>query len=397
MIILQLEGECMTVKMIKYLGKLRTPESFSQLLDLFETETKLEIRREIISSIGRYTDKEMVYIFMAEHAFSVKNMELVYQVYRTCLYNIDDPKFEALANKIEKHYENEMIQLMKKYFQKKKRSTKESSVNHINEYKNPLLLEGDSEEMLESLSDGSVHLVFTSPPYYNAREYNNFHSFQDYINKMKKIFGKIYRVLENGRYVIVNVSPINSGRPGREFASKRYPIHFEFHNILKESGYTFIDEIYWVKQEASVPRRIGAYLNLRKPLTYKPNNITENILVYRKDVGNLIDENLKHYDNGKVNLDDDSNSLLTSNCWYISPVSSRKHPAVFPEKLCENILKFYSFKGDTILDPFAGSGTIAKVSLKMGRIPILIEKNKKYTSIINKIISEFERGKNEYE
>ena len=68
--------------------------------------------------------------------------------------------------------------------------------------------------------------------------------------------------------------------------------------------------------------------------------------------------------------------------WKICPVSSKKHPAVFPDELCRRILKYYSFKGDVVLDPFAGIGTFGKIAYQMGRIPVMCEINEKYVSVM---------------
>ena len=77
------------------------------------------------------------------------------------------------------------------------------------------------------------------------------------------------------------------------------------------------------------------------------------------------------------------NSYDSSNCWYISPSYNKNHPAVFPRELCRRILKYYSFEGDVVMDPFAGSGTFGTVAIEMNRIPILCEQNNDYCNIIN--------------
>lgn len=374
----------MTVKDIKKIGKERKPESLEILFKLYEEKFKIEVRREIVSSIGRHPNKDRVLEFMKTVIEQNKIMDLVYQAYRTCLYNNSDIRFKELGDYIVKKFDNEMIYRMKKYF-----DNKGQVIEHFNYYKSPLLLEGDSSKTLKKVKDDSVHLVFTSPPYYNAKEYSSFHSYKDYLRKMKKIMKQCYRVLEPGRYIVINVSPVITRRPGREFGNFRYPIHFDFHRILTDIGFDFTDEIIWIKQEPSVPRRIGGYLNIKKPLTYKPNSITESLLVYKKEVGILVDENLKNYENGKINFNDNKDNIFTTNCWRITPKRNKNHPAVFPEKLCENVLKYYSFKNDVVLDPFAGSGTLGEVALNMKRVPILCEMDHDYIELINK---KMERG-----
>ena len=163
----------------------------------------------------------------------------------------------------------------------------------------------------------------------------------------------------------------------------RYPIHFDLHNILTECGFYFIDEIIWIKPEPSVPNRNGGFIKTRKPLSYKPNCITESLLVYRKECNFLLDKNIEEYKNFEPDFKE---KIYTSNCWYIAPTYKKEHPAIFPDELCERILKYYSYPEDVVLDPFAGSGTFGKIALKNNRIPILCEKNVEYINYIKKNI-----------
>lgn len=221
-------------------------------------------------------------------------MELVYQMFRTCLYKGKyDNRFKKLGVKIKEYYQNENINKMESFynFKLKKSKFKKSK----SEILAPTLLIGDSEETLNKLPNSNVQMVFISPPYYNAREYSDYKSYEEYLKKIKGIFSACNRVLEDGRFLIVNVSPVITKRPGREFESIRYPIHYDYHKILEEAGFYFIDEIIWIKPEPSVPNRIGGYMQTRKPLTYKPNCITESIMVYRKKCDFLLDKNILQY------------------------------------------------------------------------------------------------------
>lgn len=226
----------------------------------------------------------------------------------------------------------------------------------------------------EKIQEQQVQLIFTSPPYYNARLYSDYKSYEEYLRIMQQTLRQCYRILEDGRFILINISPVITKRAGREFESIRYPIHFDFHKILCGSGFYFIDEIIWIKPEYSVPNRVAGYLQTKKPLSYKPNCITESIMVYRKNSPFLLDRNIKKYDK---NLKNDE-EVDSTNCWYISPKADKNHPAVFPEELCEKVLKYYSFKGDVVCDPFAGSGTFGKVAIKMNRVPLLCEQNLEY-------------------
>ncbi|NLK62393.1 MAG: site-specific DNA-methyltransferase [Fusobacteria bacterium] len=368
-----------TVEFIKKLGKEKSDENFDKLLSLFNQNLAVELKREVVSSIGRQTNMEKIYHFINDNAFNKNYMEVIYQMYRTTLYKSNIDVFDKLREKIEVHYDNEMIYKMRDfYFYKKNRNQKKDS--KISNYiYNPTLLKGDSSKTLDRIDNQVVKLIFTSPPYYNARHYSDYFSYKDYLNEMKKVLKQCNRVLEEGRFIIINVSPVITKRPGREFESIRYPIHFDFHKILEETGFSFIDEIIWIKPEATVPNRVGGFLQTKKPLSYKPNCITESLLVYRKNANFLLDENIKRCNHIPF---DKNIGIDTNNCWYINPKSDKNHPAVFPEELCEKVLKYYSFPNDIVLDPFAGSGTFGRVAKKMNRIPILCEKNVDYIKLL---------------
>lgn len=370
-----------TVEKIKSLGKNKSKESFDLLLDYFDNyNLKLDLRREVVSSIGRQDDNERVFNFIKHQAFNSKNpMELIYQMFRTCLYKGKiDKNFYELGEKIRLHYHNEILDKMADYFTYRQNKTKRKKCEITLK---PTLLIGDAEKTLKKIPAKSIQMTFTSPPYYNAREYSDYHSYKDYLKKMGAIFKAVNRVLEDGRFFIINISPVITKRPGREFESIRYPIHYDYHKILEEAGFYFIDEIIWIKPEPSVPNRIGGYLQTREPLSYKPNCITESIMIYRKKCNFLLDKNIKDYKKYDRHEDEE---IDTNNCWYIAPKSNKNHPAVFPDELCRRILKYYSFENDAILDPFAGSGTLGRVAKSMNRIPIMCELNEKYADLINK-------------
>ena len=367
-----------TIAQIKNLGLIRNAENLQTLLKLFGEVTDIEIKREIVSSIGRQTDNKIIFDFIKENVFNCGFMELVYQMYRTCLYKgKTDKNFEQLGEEIKNFFDNEVLNKMHDYFSY--RQSHAGKKFRVKKYDKPILLRGNNIETLKKIDENSVQLIFTSPPYYNAKIYSDYHSYKDYLEDMKKTLEICHKVLEDGRFIIINVSPVISKRPGREFESTRYPIHFDFHNLLTRAGFYFVDEIQWIKPESSVKNRNGGYQQTHMPLSYKPNCINESIMVYRKSAPFLLDKNISMYDKTFAN-DDDFDS---SNCWYIAPASNKNHPAVFPKELCRRVLKYYSFKGDVVLDPFAGSGTFGEVATAMNRTPILCEQNENYCALIN--------------
>jgi len=240
------------------------------------------------------------------------------------------------------------------------------------------LLHADSELILQTFKSETVDMTFCSPPYYNAKEYSQYDSYDTYLSTMCRIFKEVHRLTKDGRFLVINVSPVIEPRISRQHQSKRYPIPFDLTYMLSRDGWNFIEDIIWKKPESSVKNRNGQFLQHRKPLTYKPNIIHEYVLVFRKHIEKLIDWNLKKYSNTIIDNSKVRGAYETSSIWEIHPKSSKQHPAIFPEELAEMVIKYYSMVGDIILDPFSGIGTTCKVAKKLKRGYIGIEINKDY-------------------
>lgn len=245
---------------------------------------------------------------------------------------------------------------------------------------------GDSEEILQDLPANSVNLVFTSPPYFNARpEYNDYIDYEEYLLKIRKIIRQVHRVLSDGRFFVMNVSPILIRRSNRNRSSKRIAVPFDMHRLFIEEEYDFIDDIIWEKPAGAgwATGRGRRFAADRNPLQYKPVPVTEYLLVYRKRTDRLIDWNIRAHPKPelvkKSKIVDDYEK---TNIWRITPTYDKRHPAIFPLELAEKVICYYSFKEDIVLDPFAGIGTTGKAAIKSGRRFVLIEKERKYLNII---------------
>ncbi len=245
---------------------------------------------------------------------------------------------------------------------------------------------GDCEEILQDLPAESVDLVFTSPPYFNARpEYNDYLDYEEYLLKIRKIIREVHHVLAEGRFFVMNVSPVLLRRTNRNQSSKRIAVPFDMHRLFIEEGYEFIDDIIWEKPEGAgwATGRGRRFAADRNPLQYKPVPVTEYILVYRKESDRLIDWNIRAHPHPELvkqsKIDD---HYEKTNIWKIKPAHDKKHPAIFPLELAEKVISYYSFKEDVILDPFAGIGTTGKAAIKSGRRFVLIEKEPPYIQII---------------
>lgn len=250
---------------------------------------------------------------------------------------------------------------------------------------------GDSEELLKELPAESVDLVFTSPPYYNAKpEYAEYLSYEEYLLKMKKIIHECGRVLNEGRFFVLNVSPVLIRRASRSEASRRIAVPFDFHRLFIEEGFEFIDDIIWVKPEGAgwATGRGRRFAADRNPLQYKPVPVTEYVLVYRKKSERLIDWLIrKHPDQQAVADSKIEDGYEVTNIWKITPAHCKEHPAIFPSELAEKVITYYSFKNDVVLDPFGGTGTTAKAAAKLGRRFVTFEMEQRYIDLIKKHFS----------
>ncbi len=245
---------------------------------------------------------------------------------------------------------------------------------------------GDSEDILQDLPAEAVDLVFTSPPYYNARpEYTDYITYEEYLLKLRKIIQNVYRVLAEGRFFVMNISPVLVRRANRNEASRRIAVPFDMHRIFTEEGYDFIDDIIWEKPAGAgwATGRGRRFAADRNPLQYKAVPVTEYILVYRKHTSKLIDWNIRAHPKPElVEASRIGDNYEATNIWRIKPAHDKRHPAIFPDELAERIVSYYSFKGDVVLDPFAGIGTLGKAAVKLGRRFVLIEQEPKYFSVI---------------
>ena len=237
---------------------------------------------------------------------------------------------------------------------------------------------GDCRDVLVDFPPESAQLIFTSPPYFNAKaEYAEYLDYDAYLAFLAEAFSACHDVLAEGRFLVVNLSPVLIRRTSRSTSSKRLPIPFDLHPILSNLGFEFIDDIIWRKPEGAGwhlgrGRRFAAD---RQPLQYKPVTVTEYLMVYRKQTDRLIDWNLRnHPDPLAVARSRILGNYERTNIWEITPASHSVHPAVFPDELVKRVVEYYSFQGDCVLDPFAGIGTVGKVASSLGRRFVLIEK-----------------------
>lgn len=246
------------------------------------------------------------------------------------------------------------------------------------------IIQGDCIEEMRELEEDSVDLVFTSPPYYNAkREVCSFENYEEYKELLRDAFKECLRIVKDGKFVVVNVSPILIPRENRQDSSTRIAIPFDLHFIMSNLGYEFIDDIIWKKPSGAgwATSRGRRFSEDRNPMQYKCVPVTEYLLVYRTPSDKLIDEYIsnkseKELENSKIGRD-----YQETNIWKINTETNSDHPTPFPVELSDRVVKYYSFVNDTVLDPFCGSGTTLISAKKNKRKYIGIELSEEYISI----------------
>lgn len=245
---------------------------------------------------------------------------------------------------------------------------------------------GDCVDLMDDMPAESVDLIFTSPPYFNARpEYSEYEVYQEYLLKMRQVISRAHRVLSEGRFFVMNTSPVLLRRSSRNEASKRIAVPFDLHRIFIEEGFDFIDDIIWVKPEGAgwATGRGRRFAADRNPMQYKAVPVTEYLMVYRKKTDKLIDWFIRnHPDRDIIEESKVADGYEKTNIWKVHPKTNSKHPAAFPKELAQRVIKYYSFKNDVVFDPFAGSGTTGAAAADLHRRFVLFELNPDYIKLI---------------
>jgi site-specific DNA-methyltransferase (adenine-specific) len=230
-----------------------------------------------------------------------------------------------------------------------------------------------SSEQMDELPDASVHLMVTSPPYNASKEYDQDLSLEEYLQMLENVWRETFRVLVPGGRACINTA--NLGR-------KPYiPLHQYLIEMMNEIGFLMRGEIIWDKgSSASQSTAWGSWQSASNPVL---RDVHEYILVFSKNT-------YKREKGDKENtIGRDEFLEWTKSVWTFPAVSAKKvgHPAPFPEELPHRLIQLYSYKGDVILDPFAGSGTTCLVAAQDDRHYIGYEISEQYVEMANKRIS----------
>lgn len=227
---------------------------------------------------------------------------------------------------------------------------------------------GDVLEVMRQIPDESVHLAVTSPPYNLGVNYENHDdnlAYEKYLGWMKEVWLETKRVLVPGGRFALNIAPTSI----KNFR----PIHHDFSNQLRDMGMIMRTEILWYKQTMLKRTAWGSW---RSPSNPHILPSWEYVLVFSKGSWSL-DGNPRDSD-----ITSDEFKRFSDGFWYIPPETHRRgHPAPFPEMLIYRLIKYYTYKGNTVLDMFGGTGTVAVVAYTTGRHFVHIDLSQKYCEI----------------
>ena len=251
--------------------------------------------------------------------------------------------------------------------------------------------------MLE-LPDNSVHLAITSPPYWQLKDYGTesqigFHdSYENYINNLNLVWKECYRALHNGCRLCVNI--------GDQFARAVYygrykviPIREEIIKFCETIGFDYMGAIIWQKVTTSNTTGGGVQMG---SYPYPRNGILkldyEFIIVFKK-LGDAPKPTKEQKELSKMTAEEWNTNFAGH--WNFAGARQNNHIAMFPEELPGRLIKMFSFVGETVLDPFAGSGTTLLAAKNFERSSVGYEINPEYISIIKEKLQVNQQDLNE--
>lgn len=256
-----------------------------------------------------------------------------------------------------------------------KTQTKENITTHK-------LIQGDARD-LSFLQDESIHLVVTSPPYWNLKQYNDnknqlghISDYEQFLTELMKVWRECFRVLVPGGRLVCVVGDVCLSRKkhGRHVV---VPLHADICVMCRRIGFDNLNPIIWHKiSNASYEVQNGTKF-LGKP--YEPNAIIKNdiefILMQRKPGGYRKPTNIQRE---KSKIEKKDYDEWFQQFWNINGASTKNHPAPFPFELAYRLVRMFSFFGDTVLDPFCGTGTTMLAAMKCDRNSIGVEIDSEY-------------------
>ena len=251
-------------------------------------------------------------------------------------------------------------------------------------------------EHMDEVPNESIALVVTSPPYWNAIDYEQHVAdptewyrtrqgspYEEYLDWLRVCFTEVFRKLKPGGFCCVVIGTVL-------YEGRHYPLPHHFTKLLEDIGYEFHQEIVWNKVTGGV-KRAGVTIQNPYPGYYCPNIMTESILIFRRPGPKIYaDRSPEEKERNRLDIDQIFTRELANNVWHIAPVppNSMPHPCPFPEEIPYRLILLYSYEGDAVLDPFLGIGTTTKVAHALGRDYYGYEVQPQYVEIARKRLEE---------
>ncbi len=214
---------------------------------------------------------------------------------------------------------------------------------------------GDCLPVLRAMPSECVHLAITSPPYNVGVSYDKHDdnlAYSQYLDWLRQVWQELKRVLVRGGRFALNITPTGI----RDFR----PVHMDLANQLRELGFIFRTEILWYKQSMTAPRT--AWGSWRSPSNPHIIPSWEYVYVFSKDSWRLPGRR------EDIDITAEEFKRFSDGFWYIQAEAERDdHPAPFPRELIYRLIKYYSYRGNLVLDMFGGTGTVAAVACETGR------------------------------
>lgn len=353
--------------------------------------------------------------------------------FREFINTVDFLKTKTNRKEIINNFTDIYIDFVKKDYQNKYKKTNIRLVDFLEKKDDGVkIIWGNCLDAMQGMKSESIHLMVTSPPYYNARKYSQWKNLNDYLHDMRLIIKEAYRVLDNHRVFVFNVGDIfdnDNISTTSTWGKRRIPLGAYFIKIFEEEGFTFVDDFIWDKGEVQSERHKNG--NKPYPFYQYPMNCYEHILIFHKHRndatrypcpvcgclkvnGNAYSEiglksweckNLECFERSEANrgkrfslktiitqgrqeekfaIEKEFIKKWRRDIVKINPVikinskgeNTLGHTAPFPAEIPEFAVKMFSYPDEYVLDPFGGSFTSVIISKQLGRIGVGIELNK---------------------
>jgi DNA modification methylase len=257
-----------------------------------------------------------------------------------------------------------------------------------------------SSEHMDELSNDSVALTVTSPPYWNAIDYDvhstdarqyyrtrnyavGYKEYEEYLRWFAQISEEVLRVTRPGGFLAIVVGTVLLN-------GRHYPVPFDMVGLLTRAGWEFHQDFIWHKVTGGV-KRAGVFLQKPCPGYFYPNIMTEYIVVLKKPGPSIFAErNEVEKEAARVATGRLFTNEIANTVWHIAPVppGHLDHPCPFPEEIPWRLIQLYSYPGDLILDPFCGCGQTLKVAHHLNRYFIGYDIVEKYVRLAQQRIRE---------